>query len=60
VWRTIRQRTAQLCAARRTGLTPLREAVLAELWRADKPLGAYDLAARISESGESRIAPNTI
>jgi len=59
-WGALHRRALAECAARGTELTPLREAVLAELWEAGSPLGAYELSARISDRKRQRIAPNSV
>lgn len=56
----MRHRAAAACAERGTELTSLREAVLAELWGAGSPLGAYELSARLSDRNGQRIAPNSV
>jgi Fur family zinc uptake transcriptional regulator len=52
-------RADQLCRARHLRLTGLRRRVLDALARTEQPLGAYDLAERLSRL-ESRIAPISV
>ena len=48
------------CSQAGAKLTPLREKVLALIWRNHQPLGAYDLIDMLAESSERRIAPPTV
>lgn len=56
----MRRRALTACTGRGTEFTPLREAVLAELWRARTPLGAYELSDRLSERTGHRMAANSV
>ncbi len=49
-------------ACRQSGLqmTPLREAAVSELWRAERPLTAYELLARLSEIAGRNLGPPTV
>lgn len=49
----------QLCAAVGARLTGLRRQVLALVWEAHRPVGAYDLIERMSTDGR-RVAPATV
>ena len=49
-----------LCGQRGAQMTTLRRAVLEALWRADQPLGAYDLLSRIEASIGRKSNPQTI
>lgn len=59
-WEIVRIHAANACRARNTELTTMRETVLAELFAANVPLGAYELASRVSARLNTQIAPNTI
>lgn len=59
-WQVVRTHADNACRAHNTELTMMREAVLAELFVANVPLGAYDLASRLSARLNTQIAPNTI
>lgn len=48
-----------LCRANQVRLTPIRRRVLEVLLRADRPLGAYDLAEMMAPQGR-RMAPVTV
>ena len=48
------------CRLRGAQITPLREAVLKALWQAERPLGAYDLRARLEETQERRLSAPSI
>jgi Fur family zinc uptake transcriptional regulator len=50
---------AAVCAAREVRLTPIRRQVLAVLVSGHRPLGAYEIMDRLSESGP-RPAPITV
>ncbi|MFP4269995.1 MAG: Fur family transcriptional regulator [Alphaproteobacteria bacterium] len=52
-------RAEQLCAARGQRFTALRRRVLRLIAEADRPLGAYDLLARLGADG-ARVAPPTV
>ncbi|TYO99181.1 Fur family zinc uptake transcriptional regulator [Geothermobacter ehrlichii] len=51
-------RAEQVCRARGARLTPLRRRVLELLWQSHRPVGAYDLLARLQREG--RAAPPTV
>ncbi len=48
------------CRLRGAQITPLREAVLEALWFSERPLGAYDLRARLEEASGRRLAAPSI
>ncbi|WP_207481164.1 Fur family transcriptional regulator [Arenibaculum pallidiluteum] len=48
-----------LCARRGARLTTLRRRVLELVWQSHRPVGAYDLLARLGE-GRDRAAPPTV
>jgi len=48
-----------LCARRGARLTDLRRRVLELVWQSHRPVGAYDLLARLGE-GRDRAAPPTV
>ncbi len=48
-----------LCARRGAKLTDLRRRVLELVWQSHRPVGAYDLLARLAE-GRERAAPPTV
>ena len=48
-----------VCGARNTRLTALRRKVLETIWEDHAPLGAYDILARLNQSGE-RHAPMAV
>lgn len=48
------------CRLRGAQITPLREAVLKALWSAERPLGAYDLRARLEETQGRRLSAPSI
>ncbi len=50
----------QQCAANGVRLTPLRERVLELVWQNHKPLGAYDILARLSQEDGRKSAPPTV
>jgi len=50
----------QLCAQRGARLTTLRRRVLELVWSSEKPLGAYDILAVLSEADRRRAAPPTV
>jgi Fur family transcriptional regulator, zinc uptake regulator len=58
-WSGLRERAARACAERGTQLTELREAVLRELWAAGVPLGAYELADRLTGRAGGHLAANS-
>jgi Fur family zinc uptake transcriptional regulator len=52
--------TAQaLCASRGARLTPLRRRVLELVWSSHRPMGAYDILARLDD-GARKAAPPTV
>lgn len=53
-------RVAALCAEAGTSMTPFRRIVLEEIAGSPQPLGAYNLADRISQQLGKRVAPNSI
>ncbi len=59
-WERQRTRFAAQFAAHGACLTPFREAVLRQLAESDHPLGAYELAARLSEEQRKTVAPNSV
>lgn len=48
------------CKARGERLTPIRRAVLDELYATHRPLGAYDIIETLAGKGRKRLAPITI
>ena len=48
------------CRLRGAQVTPLREEVLKALWLAERPLGAYDLRARLEETSNRRLSAPSI
>jgi Fur family zinc uptake transcriptional regulator len=59
-WLALRSHAVAVLAAQGSGLTPLREAVLAELFAAGKPLGAYDLADNLNRRSGGNVAINSV
>lgn len=59
-WKAFRCRAAIACDRTGTSITPLREAVLRGLWKAELPLSAYELASVVSENLGRGIAANSI
>ena len=53
-------RAERLCSERGVRLTPIRRKALEALHADHKPVGAYDLADRISPEGGRRLAPISI
>jgi len=51
-------RAEQLCRRQGVRLTPLRRQVLKLIWQSHRPVGAYDLLARLRRQG--RAAPPTV
>ena len=49
-----------LCARDEVRLTPMREKVLSLLWQSHRPLGAYDIIDKLSESSDKRVLPPTV
>lgn len=54
------QSAIAVCRARGAQMTPLREAVLRELWAAPRPLGAYDLKDLLSHQLGRTLSAATI
>lgn len=50
-------RARALCGARDVQLTPLREKVLAIVWRSHKPVGAYEVLDELSRSHKAARPP---
>lgn len=59
-WDHLLTRARMVCEREGTTLTRLRELVLAELWAAPHPLGAYGLADLLSVRTGHRVAPNSV
>lgn len=59
-WQSLLQRAVEVFSAHGTSLTPLRKAVIAELFAAHNPLGAYDLADRLGQRNGRRVAANSV
>lgn len=60
-WDATRDRAARLCDHTGVPLTPLRVAVLGELWEAsDRAAGAYDIASRLILREGRSVAPNSV
>jgi Fur family transcriptional regulator, zinc uptake regulator len=53
-------RAEAICRAQGARLTPIRRKVFEALCAVDKPLGAYELADRLSPAGGRRLAPITV
>ncbi|MEM9838217.1 MAG: Fur family transcriptional regulator [Pseudomonadota bacterium] len=49
-----------VCRSRGGKITPLREGVLKALWAAERPMGAYDLKAKMSEALGRAISATSI
>lgn len=49
-----------LCQRDGARLTPIRETVLRLIWQSHRPLGAYDIIERLSETSGQRVAPPTV
>lgn len=49
-----------ICRLRGAQVTPLREAVLTALWRAEGPIGAYELRGHLSETLGRTISATSI
>ena len=58
--RTALANAEALCRARGARLTAQRRRVLELVWERHAPVGAYDLLARLSAEGTSRVAPPTV
>lgn len=50
-------RAQAVCAAAEVRLTPIREEVLRIVWRSHKPIGAYDVLARLGEHHDNPKPP---
>lgn len=59
-WDEQRARVAAQFAAHGACLTPFREAVLQQIACCPQPLGAYDIAARLSGELGKAVAPNSV
>lgn len=60
-WDETRARAARLCDHAGVPLTPLRVAVLRELWEAsNRAVGAYDIASRLILREGRSVAPNSV
>lgn len=59
-WQTLRHHADTAFLAHGATLTPLREAVLAELCAAGKPLRAYDLAENLNRRSGRNTAVNSV
>lgn len=59
-WQQLRARAAAQFAAHGACLTPFREAVLRQIACCPQPLGAYDIAARLSGELGKAVAPNSV
>ena len=46
-----------ICTRNNARLTPIRERVLELIWQSHKPLGAYDVLARLTEEGHNAAPP---
>ncbi|PCI44497.1 MAG: Fur family transcriptional regulator [Alphaproteobacteria bacterium] len=49
-----------ICVARKTRFTPLRQQVLELVWGGHAPVTAYELLDMLSHAGKKRVAPPTI
>jgi len=47
----------QICQQANARLTPIRERVLELIWQSHKPLGAYDILAKLSADGHNAAPP---
>lgn len=54
------EQAQQICQKNGTRLTSLRKKVLLLVWQSHKPLGAYDIMAKLSDDESKPIAPPTI
>jgi Fur family zinc uptake transcriptional regulator len=54
---TALDRARRLCEERRVQLTPLREKVLAIVWRSHKPVGAYDVLDTLARTHKAARPP---
>lgn len=59
-WDAFRHRAMIACEHTGMVMTPLREAVLQGLWRAESPRGAYGLTSELSEELGRRIGANSV
>lgn len=59
-WQQLRARAAAQFAVHGACLTPFREAVLRQVACCPQPLGAYDIAARLSGELGKAVAPNSV
>ena len=50
----------EICAARDTRFTPLRQKVLELVWGGHAPVTAYELLDMLSNAGKKRVAPPTV
>lgn len=46
-----------ICAQNNARLTPIRERVLELIWQSHRPMGAYDVLAKLSEDGHNAAPP---
>jgi len=53
-------RAKALCERDGARLTPIRETVLRLIWQSHRPLGAYDIIERLSETSGQRVVPPTV
>jgi Fur family zinc uptake transcriptional regulator len=49
-----------LCSERGAQMTPIRRLALETLWRAETPLGAYDLLPRLEAALGRKLTPSTV
>jgi Fur family transcriptional regulator, zinc uptake regulator len=49
-----------LCSERGAQMTKLRRLALEELWRSEKPLGAYGLLSRMEALSDRKLTPSTV
>lgn len=54
---TALERARSLCATRQVQLTPLREKVLAIVWRSHRPVGAYDVLDTLARTHKAARPP---
>lgn len=52
--------TAGACSARGLKFTPSRQAVLEILWKANRPLGAYEILNILTDESKRQVAPPTV
>ena len=48
-----------ICRDENARLTPIRERVLELIWQSHKPLGAYDILAKLSSDGHNAAPPRS-